>query len=369
MQLVILVDEVGGKLWPVTSEVLPKAFLPVYSEKSLLEETILRHLLMLDKGGESIILVILEKAVETLLEQKTLETFKIPFENVLTVPSHKGSAWAMWKACKFLLEVKRVKASETVLFAPVDQFFWPRDIAIYHFQNLLMGTLEFPDQILSVCIPPGGPAPSMNYMEGDKTKYKILGVPLADPEMSDLKVDFANFGLADEAMLLNTMTTPVTDYAITPDYESAKDLLSKDWLWDINSYAGKIGVIEAGIEKALDIRDRGLTLPLWEELPTKSFSNEVIPLAIKNKLVTGVLIPKIIWSTLDNWVSIKHLLFDSGIFQHTSSEGVHLIESANNLVFKPPSKTVALYGVSDLIVIDIGDKLLIGSPAGLHEYF
>jgi mannose-1-phosphate guanylyltransferase len=339
----------------------------LYSENSLLEETISHFHPLLDSGSD-ISIVVLEKSLVSLEKQGTLKRFGIPEENLVILPSSKGSAWATWRACRVLLESNKLRVSDPIVVTPSDQFYWPKDTAIFHLGNLIMGADSFPDNILALCIPPGGPAPSMNYFFGDWHKMAILGVPIDDVSMDSVQ---------DIAISSSTLSVGIDAYKSTPDYDTAKDLIGDKWLWDLGVYAGKLGIIKSGIEKALDIEDsyrqfvwtstsEDLT---WDELPNKSFANDVIPIAVANKLIVGALIPKIVWSTLDNWVSVKHLLYDSQIFQNTPADGTHLVESIRNLVFKPPGKTVALYGVDDLIVIDVGDKLLIGTPGGLHEYF
>jgi mannose-1-phosphate guanylyltransferase len=214
MHLIILADDIGPKLWPVTSEALPKAFLPVYSEISLLEETIVRYHKLMGETGDRIVIVVQEKAVDVLLNRGILEKYAIPFGNVVVLPSSKGSAWAIWSACKYLLEVKRVKTTEQILICPSDQFFWPREMASFHFNNIISGSVDFVNQIMIACLPPGGPAPSMNYVQVDYKSKGTLGIPIEDTITGPL----------------STLSFTVSDYASTPDYETAKELVGDSWM-------------------------------------------------------------------------------------------------------------------------------------------
>ena len=349
MHIIVLADEVGYKLWPVTSETTPKALLPVYSEASLLEETLSR-MIPIAEGGQNVIIVTIDKAVETLLQQKTLEMYGIPKTNVITLPESKGSAWSMWEAIRYIIDKKGVSLDESLLVVPSDQFMWPKELAMFHFFNLAARIRSNPDEFNCICLTPGGPSPGMNYLYGDLQNVATMGIPYEDTLLGTV----------------STLHVEIDGYQIMPDLDSAKDLVANSWMWDLHSYGSTLGIFERYLKKLLNVSVSQIMK--WDTLESLSFSN-VIPDILEDRKLHGALIPKIAWSTLDNWVSIKHLLYDSGLFQPTGQAGVHSIGSSGNLVFKPPSKTIALYGVTDLIVIDVGDKLLIGTSEGLQEYF
>lgn len=350
MQIIILAEEVGPKLWPVTSEAVPKAFLPVYSESSLLEETLTRTLPIVEGDGNNVTIVTLEKAVDSLVAQKTLDSFGIPRTNILAIPESKGSAWSIWEAIRFLLDVKEIPPEESVLITPSDQFMWPKELAMFHYYNVTSHLVSNPGKFVAVCLTPGGPSPGLNYFYGDWQQVSTMGIPYEDTILGTV----------------STLNVNIEGYQMMPDIESAKDLVANNWMWDLNTYGATLEMFDHYLRGALG--ENVSQIMRWGTLETTSFST-VIPTILEDRCLAGALIPKIAWSTLDNWVSIKHLLYDSGLFQPQGQADVHSIESQNNLIFKPPSKTVALYGVTDLIVIDVGDKLLIGTSEGLHEYF
>lgn len=350
MHIIILADGIGPKLWPVTSETLLKSFLPVFSEASLLEETLLRLAPLVDNDGDKCIIVTLDTAAESLIKQTTLDIFGIPETNLVSIPSHKGSARSIWEAVRFLIDVKKIPLEEPVLISPSDQFMWPKELAVFHLFNVASRLLTNPDEAIAVCLSPGGPSPGMNYFYGDWQQVATMNAPYEDPILGTV----------------STLGVPIEGYQVMPDLESAQDLVANNWMWDLDTYGGSLGLFDHYLTNALEISIS--QLPRWRTLEPVPFSF-VVPSIIKDRKIHCALIPKIAWSTLDNWVSIKHLLYDSGLFQPAGQPEVHSIEAERNLIFKPPGKTVALYGISDLIVIDTGDKLLIGTPEGLHEYF
>jgi mannose-1-phosphate guanylyltransferase len=350
MHVIILADEIGPKLWPVTSEELPKAFLPVYSELSLLEETLARLSAVVEGQGDRFIIVTTGKSIDSLIKQNTLNLYGIPVSNVLTLPAQKGSAWAIWEAVRYLIDIKEVPSDEPIIVSPSDQFLWPTELAMFHFLNIATRLRTHPDEWVAVCLNPGGPSPGMNYFFGDWQQVTTMGIPYEDTVLGTI----------------STLNVAMEGYQITPDLDSAKELVANNWMWDLGTYGASLRSFDHYLREALQVK--GSQIMGWNKLEVTPFSF-VVPSILTDRKLRGALIPKIAWSTLDNWVSIKHLLYDSGLFQPEGQAGVHSIESTSNLIFKPPGKTIALYGVSNLVIIDTGDKLLIGTPEGLNEYF
>jgi mannose-1-phosphate guanylyltransferase len=350
MYAIVLADDIGEKLWPVTNEEFPKAFLPVYSDNTLLEETLLRVAPFVERG-DKIFVTVPEKGIEALNKQSSLEAFGIPKKNLIKIPENKGSMWSVLAACQ---HIKKRDKKEIMMIAPVDQFFWPKSAIIFHINNMLSMAIANPEHLMIMCLPPGGPSPLLNYVSGEWQAVKATGTQQ----------------LHAEAEPLSTLKVDLQDYKHRPDFNQAQHLLMGNWLWDLSTYMSSVKTIENSIrEIGGELADQKNILTVWEQLPFTVFENSIVPHFISNNKAKGALIPKIQWSTVDNWVSIQHLLYDAGVFKAQSLPGVHSVEAKNNLVFKPPGKDIALFGVSNLIIIDTGDKLLIGTPGGLYENF
>jgi mannose-1-phosphate guanylyltransferase len=196
----------------------------------------------------------------------------------------------------------------------------------------------------------------LNYVRGDWETNQIIGIPLEDPIEGTL----------------NTLAVQIKEHSCRPDRELAQTLSVADWLWDLNTYAAPARLIEESITSDKQFAKwakKDILKVCWNELPSASFEDYIVPNLITANKFRAAVIPRIAWSVLDNWVAIHRLLYESGLFVIQPVEGIHQIDSQDNLVFKPTDKEVALYGVSDLIVIDTGDRLLIGTPEGLHENF
>lgn len=353
MYTIVIADEIGEKLWPVTCDEFPKAFLPVYSDNTMLEETLMR-VMPFAQDGDKVFISVPEKSVSSLCKQATLDAFSIPQNNIISIPENKGSMWSILSVCQ---RIPKKKKDDILFITPVDQFFWPRESILVHINNMLAGAKTNKNHLMILCLPPGGPSPLLNYVSGEWQSIKAVGIPLEDALSG----------------LLNTLLVDLHEFRPTPDFEQAQSMMTESWLWDLSTYAAPVWNIEEMIRRFakeyIELPPRKNVIKLWDQLPFVSFEDVIVPSYIDEERAKGALIPKILWSKLDNWVSIQHLLYDAGLFNSGPINGVHQVESKNNLVFKPPEKEVALFGVSNLIIVDTGDKMLIGTPGGLYENF
>lgn len=104
MKLVILAEDVGKKLWPATSSILPKALLPAYSDEPMLAETLARMVGAVD-SGKDVFIVIPEDALGLFYETQLCIKYEIPPEHIIAVPSSRGSAISLYLVCEYLLRV------------------------------------------------------------------------------------------------------------------------------------------------------------------------------------------------------------------------------------------------------------------------
>ena len=64
------------------------------------------------------------------------------------------------------------------------------------------------------------------------------------------------------------------------------------------------------------------------------------------------------WDDVGSWISVGSYLPDKGAGNHANTP-LSAVKAGNNIVFSDSGKRVALVGVSDLIVVDTGDALLV----------
>lgn len=379
MKVVILADDIGEKLWPVTSAEFPKALLPVQSQSPSLESTIERVILALDGLGEDIYIVLPEQSRKIIEAMSILDPWQIPQENIIYIPEHKGSVLSMSLVCMYLNHIHSIPDDEIVMFMPPDHFYDPPEGFLFHISNMLSHVKPGYDKLVLLGLEPAGPAAHLNYMEYKPETTRILGKEIAPPP-------------GVPASQINTVLVDLVDYDVVPDEDTAADHLLGNWIWDLNTYVGSLGFFKGVLFDRLPeaiassmlscferkwrwfkykfILDKKTLKNTWAGFPNVgSFEIEVLPGVVRSKRAQSVIVSSLGWTLLDNWIAIKYLLYDSGLFQVEEQEKVNLVESAGTFVFKPPDKEVAIFGIEDLIVIDTGERLLIGTPKGLHEHF
>jgi mannose-1-phosphate guanylyltransferase len=339
MKAVILANEVGEKLWPLTNLNMPKALLSLYSKHSLLEETIIRTLPLCDNNGPDVFIATTKEACKAVKKLAVTSQFGIPQSNIISISEGEQSPENRFRLMSELfLNIKSpIDNDEVIAFIPSDQFFWPEEGFIFHMQNLISGLKDDPEQVYILAMQPGTPAINMNYIYAGLEHSITIG---------------KSFPLNGEGDELNTPLIVPLKYQAAIDTESAEILIKDGWLWDLNTTVSSIGFLKKCMKKEKDQSLSGM------------FSN-----LIYNKQLKAVVATKVVWSMLDNWASIRYLTYEAGLFSPAEDRNLHLIESAGNLVKKKEGKEVVLVGVQDLVVIDTDDKLLIATPGALYEHF
>jgi mannose-1-phosphate guanylyltransferase len=389
MKVVILADDVGNKLWPVTTPKTPKALVPVFGDKTMLDLTLDRAVTGTSCAGSDIFITLPSDALDLLYLQPTLDNYDIPLINIFAIPAHRGTAVSMYVILNYMQQVHAVPEGETILFIPVDQFFWPSEGFVFHLCNMLEGFKEDPEKVMMMVMDPPAPFHAFNYVKVDWETAKAIGNVYND----------------DESNTISTLATPALGYKAAVPIELSDGLIADNWLLDLYTYIGKLSTfntyLRAGLDKSFlaladkyfegaywegeivdlevqsenslgsagDLKNGETLLKKWKSIKKQGFESEILPGIISKKKCTTCVISKVVWSMLDSWLSLKYLMYDAGLFHGIPIAGVHLVDSDNNLIFKPPGKDVALYGVSDLIIIDSGEKLLIGTAGALNENF
>lgn len=151
MKAVILAGGSGKRLWPLSRENYPKQFLPVTSDRSLLQETVERAL---DYTEEILVVTNGRQYFHTLYQ---LEDLGLNEKNILTEPKGRNTAPAIYLAT---LYSKEISGDENLLILPSDHMLSEEFFAI-------AGKAEScaKDYILTFGIKPTYPAMGYGYIK------------------------------------------------------------------------------------------------------------------------------------------------------------------------------------------------------------
>jgi mannose-1-phosphate guanylyltransferase len=374
MKLVILAEDVGKKLWPATSSILPKALLPAYSDEPMLAETLARMVGAVD-SGKDVFIVIPEDALGLFYETQLCIKYEIPPEHIIAVPSSRGSAISLYLVCEYLLRVVGLEEHEPLLVSMADQFFWfPANLA-FHFSNFLEEANRYPDKITTFTV-----TPDRLVNRNFRANYFEISIPNIQPAGNALDIP----GEDGKPIALRTKKSTAVAYHATTE---ADPLQNTNWYHDTSNHIGTIRMWREYIGKLLEPQLRsdiflrkldeafvqGKFRPkslygFWDSIDHTELEGDFFSSLITDEKLVVVMSSNLVWLPVDSWIAIKFLLCESGLYPNRMLPRVREIGSQNNLVLAPPSKEVTLFGVDDLVVVDTGVKLLIGTVEGLYEY-
>lgn len=331
IRAVIMAGGSGTRFWPLSRKKIPKQFLPIVSEKTMIEETVLRLLPLL--SADKIY------TVANLEQTQTIGKFlpKLPAENLLVEPQGKNTAPSLMLATASIL----LQNPETVVAA------LPADHLISH-PSLFLRKLEAAASLaaegflITFGIPPTYPATGYGYIHFSEDNPRQI---------------------QDESFYT------VKEFKEKPEFEQAKQFLkagnyywnSGMFLWQARVFARKLEKYAPSLfpywERMLDAlkKEKNKEIKsIFEEIPAIS-----IDYALMEKAKEGVLVcpGNFGWSDVGSWSSLLDIWPKDK--NGNAFKGENIIFNSRNCLSYSPHKLTALIGVEDIIVVETGDVLLI----------
>ena len=194
---VILAGGVGSRFWPLSRGKTPKQFLPIISDKTMIEETVLR---LAPLFPESHIMTISNEA-----QAKTIKTL-LPHlldDNILIEPMGKNTAPSLLLATA---SVYAQDPSAVLAVLPADHLITNQELFLKKLKAGARLAFENPE-LITFGIPPTSPATGYGYIRFSKEKTQAI---------------------QDELFY------PVLEFKEKPDYQQAVRFLKEGtyfWIW------------------------------------------------------------------------------------------------------------------------------------------
>lgn len=320
---VLLAGGSGTRLWPLSREELPKQFLALHNEKSLLCNTMDRFNRSITNLYFSIVAAgqwrpIIQHQAQIYMQDGNLR--------LIEEPSGKNTAPAILLACLTLLN-EGVSDDSILIVSPSDHIIGQER----NFSAALQNAME---------------AARANHIA-------LLGIVPTHPE--------TGFGYIQSRKIVGRSYFPVNQFVEKPKLEVAKEYLREgSWFWNGGIFVFKLRTFmqEIGLHcpELASAADSGLRsyLNAWETLPNISLDH-----ALMEKTETLALVPlDAEWCDIGSWDAFYSLA------EKDCSGNVHLGDivsqnTANNLVISR-KRLAALSDVEDLLIVDAPDALFIG---------
>ncbi len=330
MHFVLLAGGKGTRLWPMSRKGIPKHLLSFFSDKSLFQKTMLRVRPLLGEG--KIVIVTAEDQIKRLRHQ--VEEIGIDLDKVIFLSEVVGRNTAP-AVCWAAGTLKRMGCSGAVVMLPCDHY--------------IKGDEVFLSQIKSAA----------NFCE-EKEELVLFGVEPSFPSTG-----YGYIGVSVETSISQDgyQLFEVTEFREKPNRETAQAYVDAGryyWnsgmlVFDLDKFYQlcyeTMSDIVGRVEKILDGEDASKIYP--------SIRNISLDYAMLEQVESLWCMPtQFFWSDVGSWDAIYSLEEKDSQENVCFAEAV-VLDSKRNLIASPKGKVVGVIGITNLIVVDTEDALLI----------
>ena len=338
--VLILAGGSGERFWPLSRRAKPKQLLKLLSDQTLLEDTF--HRLKGFVPPEQVLILTnrdQEAAVRALMTQ-------LPPENIVAEPAKRDTAAAIALAVGW---VARRDPSATMLVLPADHVI--RDAEAFRRDlGAAVRAAEETGALVTIGIKPTWACPGFGYIElGDKAALK-----------SQASAAVGGHGLPPAVY-------NVSRFREKPAPELAQVFFEQgNYRWNAGMFAWALPAVLRELSAQIPVladfvsQIRGakdFTVELENRFPT--LQKISIDYAImENAARVLVLEASFDWDDVGSWTAVAAYL-DKDEDNNAANCPVTTIDARENIVFSDRPGAIVLLGVSDLIVVQTGDAILI----------
>ena len=330
---VVLCGGAGSRLWPMSRQLLPKQFLPLVSDQTMLQETVAR--LRGLPGAQPPIIVSNEEHRFLVAEQ--LRAIDVKPRAQILEPAGRNTAPAVAVAA---LGLVREVPDAVMLVLPADHLI--RDVAAFHDAVIKAGAVARTGALATFGIRPDHPATGYGYIE--------RGAPFDGHEGA----------------------FRVARFVEKPDAATARGFLERGtYVWNsgmfvfgARRYLEELGrfapAILEGSRKAFEAAATDLDFVRLEPAAFAACPADSIDYAVMEKTDAAAVVPADIgWSDVGSWAT----LWDVGDKDRDGNVlrgDVHIRSSANCYV-RAEKRLVSVLGLRDVVVVETDDAVLVAS--------
>ncbi|WP_110515710.1 mannose-1-phosphate guanylyltransferase [Herpetosiphon llansteffanensis] len=331
MDILVLAGGTGSRLWPRSRRTKPKQFLPLLSNRTMLQETVDRVRPLMEEGR---VFVVTGSDYEELIREQLSE---VPRNNVILEPSGRGTASAIGLAAIHM----RRSAPDAVM-------------AVLSADHLILRNEAFRQALQ---------AAEVAAREG----YLVtLGV----------KPSFANTGYG--YIQCGELITEAHDHKIhrvqrfaeKPDQDTAERYLAQGnyfwnagiFVWQTKTFLDAIGrhmpelrnqlnQVQASFGKS---RYHDTLAQVWDNV-----ENITVDYGIMERAPNVAVVPVDIgWSDVGDWHTLTTLMSDDDSANVVIGPHVE-VDTKSTLIYSDSGRMIATIGLDGFLVVDTGDALLI----------
>jgi mannose-1-phosphate guanylyltransferase/mannose-6-phosphate isomerase len=325
---VLLAGGAGTRLWPVSRDALPKQFLPLVSERSSYQETLLRV------ADEKLFAppIVLTGADFRFFAQRQADELGIK-ATVVIEPMRRDSGPALAAAAAL---ARSQNPDAVVLALAADHII----LDVEEFRSTCLAGLKAAEagRIVTFGITPNAPKTSYGYIR--------RGAGIGDGEVFTVEA-----------------------FVEKPNAETASRYVAEGYLWNSGNFLFRADVLmkelerfepsmasaaERSVAKAqTDLQFLRLDTEAFASAPQKSIDYAVMEKTDRAAVVTG----NFGWSDIGSWDAILDIAPRDKL--GNAVQGTVVIEDAHNCVIHSADRLTAVVGVDDLVVVSTPDAVLV----------
>lgn len=334
MFAVVMAGGSGTRFWPASRERLPKQFLKITSNRTMLEETVSRARLF---APDEQIYVVINSAHREVARQLLGGGARILIE-----PVGRNTAACIGLAA---IHIRRHSEDEPIAALPADHFI--ADPAALADQLAAAAELSRSGAIVTLGIVPTRPETGYGYIERAEEEHEVLG-----------KRAFR-----------------VKRFVEKPHLERAIEFISSGrhfwnsgiFIFTARTILSEIEACMPELHRGLQEIDRSIGSDEYEEVLSRVYSgldSISIDYGVMEKTEAPIYVLEagFGWSDVGSWSALYELRRD----ERDSDQNLILgdavtLDARRNLVYSETGRLISLLGVEDLIVVDTRDALLVAS--------
>ncbi|HEY1012854.1 MAG TPA: mannose-1-phosphate guanylyltransferase [Herpetosiphonaceae bacterium] len=331
MDVLVMAGGTGSRLWPRSRRTKPKQFLPLLSDRTMLQETVDRVLPLVDSSR--IFVVTGDEYAQLVREQLP----GVPRANIINEPSGRGTAPAIGLAA---VQMRRSAPDAVMAVLSADHLILRNEA----FRTALQAAEEAAQEgyLVTLGIKPSFPNTGYGYIHCGPKLMEAQGLPIHR----------------------------VARFAEKPDQATAERYVAQgDYYWNAGIFVWRTQTLLDALERFLPrLRSQlnqiqasfgkarhGITLSqIWEQV-----ENITIDYGVMERAPNVAVIPVDIgWSDVGDWHTLATLMSD----QESTNVvvGPHVeVDTKSTLIYSDSGRIIATIGLEGFLVVDTGDALLI----------
>ena len=339
LYILILAGGSGERFWPLSRKATPKQLLNLFSDQTLLEDTISRLSGLVPV--ENILILTNRDQVDSVRRIIT----SIPSENIYAEPDKRDTAAAIAFGVGLVAQRAQGNPAATMVVLPADHIIRDSE-ALCQDLAIAVAAARETGALVTIGIPPTWACPGFGYIEQGARLPAIAGKPAPIYEVKCFR------------------EKPAPDLA-----ESF--LKAGNFRWNAGMFIWTIPSILAEFERntpaLFDFINRLIHTTELESFLEKEFPalpKISVDYAILEKARRVlVLEASFDWDDVGGWLAVANYLPNDGC-DNRSNTPTTISDAANNIIYSRGKKHIALLGVSDLVIVETEDAILI---ANRHE--